>query len=641
MKQILNLEDTDDITSIKNRIDFALPVPVLNTSTTGKPEQQRLLLIVPRKNQALRSLVNMKLLARMAKSRAVKLAIVSNQPKVRDYAKVAGVKAYGSVRRAKWAGWGSSQTPVIHPDETLPPVTAKPEVAPVSVSSTPPVKDVPPPLPEETTRPKMAPPAPSPVVAPVELPPSPTDSPVAPPDPPAPPIELPPTPTELPVSPPEPATLPVASPDKQETKPEQKRDPSSPRKQKQPKIKRVEKKKYTFVIGSGRVGILQQLGALILLFALALPLVLGVIILLPEANVTITPVAKTVKAELIVEADPNVEAVNFSTLTFPARIDQVELEMTDHIETTDTELAPVGRGVGTITIINRTEVEQIIPISSTVSTSAGEQIDFMIAQTVTIPAGIGALTITQVLAVKPGPQGNVSAGKINRFIDPTYALLARVVNETALDGGTMAPAKIVENEDKERLQAHLRQKIQQEGLEQLQQGLEGQEFISPETLQVIMLDITYNEFSGDFSETFSGEMQAVVRGTVVGGYNANRLALAALEAQVPAGFELDVEGLHFGAGEVLNVEEGIVTFKIFSTGKYTPVIDPHHVAQTVAWLPIGEAQARLEEQYTLATIPGIEVKPDWAVEWLGRLPYYTLRINVIIKDAVDLVNSEE
>ena len=201
----------------------------------------------------------------------------------------------------------------------------------------------------------------------------------------------------------------------------------------------------------------------------------------------------------------------------------------------------------------------------------------------------------------------------------------------------MEPAKIVVQADKERLQAHLRQKIQQQGLIQLQEALGEQEFIPPETLQVIVLDVSYKEFSGDFSDTFGGEMQAVVRGTVVGGYNANRLAFAALEAQVPPGYDLDGKDLHFAAGEVLDVRDRTVTFRVFADGKVTPVIDPHAVADEIAWLPVGEAQARLNQRYELAAVPGVELKPDWVVEYLGRLPFVPLRINVVINEAVTLM----
>jgi hypothetical protein len=221
--------------------------------------------------------------------------------------------------------------------------------------------------------------------------------------------------------------------------------------------------------------------------------------------------------------------------------------------------------------------------------------------------------------------------------DPSLGLGVRVINEQGLGGGTLEPARVVVQDDKDRLQAYLRQQIQQEGLKQLQDSLDEQEFISPETVQVIVLDVKYREFAGDVSDVFGGQMQAVVRGTVVGGYNANRLALAALQAQVPPGYELDTKGLHFGAGEVLDIQDQTVTFRILAAGQAVPVIDKHEVAKNVAWRSIGEAQQLLNQQYDLATVPGVELEPTWLVEWLGRLPFSPFRIEVMINEAVTLV----
>jgi hypothetical protein len=535
MEQIVvKLENNDDITSIRSRIDFAMAVgspPVAGNGATG-----RLLLIVPRKNKALQNLVNMKLLGRAAQARAIEMAVVSDQPTVRDFAKAAGIKAFGSLQSAKWAGWVTSDTLFAGPEETLPPVVPVPA--------------------EEGTG----------------------------------------------------------------------------------QVKRAKRKKYRVIQGSGRINIWQQLGALILLGLLTVALVAGALAFLPQATVTLLPVAKPLEANLVVKADPTVKGVDFKTLTFPARTAQVELALPGEIETIETELAPVGRAEGTVTFINRTEQSQFIPISTTLTTSAGELIQFVTAYTVTIPPGAGATsTPTQVIALEPGPSGNVGAGKVNRFEDSTLGLLIRVINEYPLSGGAMEPAKVVVQDDKERLQAYLQQKIQQEGLSQLQASLGEQEFISPETLQVIVLDVKYREFAGDLSETFGGEMQAVVRGTVVGGYNANRLALAALEAQVPPGYELDTRGLHFGAGEVLDIQEQVVTFRIVASGLAVPIIDKDEIADKVAWLPIGEAQNLLKQQYNLATVPGVELEPKWFVESLGRLPFSPFRIRVVIKEAVTLI----
>jgi len=550
MERILELEATDDITSIKSRIEYVLPtlvVPAAAQARPGQREPRRLLLVVPRQNQAMQNLVNMKLLVRLVKNRAVDLAIVSNHPTVRDYAKDTGVKVFGSTGSARRAGWIKSKPPVTPAAETMPPVVSTGEADPEQEA--------------------------------------------------------------------------VAAPKKRTRKPKS-------------------KKKYVLVLGSGRVGCLQQLGALVLVFILAAFLVVGVIALMPEATVTLVPVAEPVETELVVRADPNEDSVDFNELTFPARVTQVELALPGEIETTKTELAPVGYAEGTVIFINRTEDEQTIPVSTTVATSDGEPVEFLTTVTATLPAEIGALTSTQVIAVEPGPPGNAAAGQINRFVNPSYGLLARVINEQPLAGGTMEPARVVEQADKERLQAHLRQLIYQEGLNQLEASLVEQEFISPETLQVIVLDVSYNEFAGDVSDTFSGEMQAVARGTVVGGYNANRLALAALQLQVPPGYELDLEGLHFGAGEILDLQDGVIVFKIFAEGRAVPIIDAHDVAEEIAWLPVGEAQALLSQQYVLATVPAVDLEPGWVIDYIGRLPFSPLRIGVNIRDAVTLVAEE-
>lgn len=534
-KVVLKLEETDDITSIRSRIDFALASP-----TAGNGRVKRLLLLVPRKNKALQNLVNMKLLVRAAQTRAVEMAVLSDHPTVRDFAKESGIKAFGNLHSAKWAGWVTPETPVAAPQETAPPL------APVPVE-------------EENNQ-----------------------------------------------------------------------------------VKRARRKKYRVIQGSGRVNIWQQFGALILLGILALALIVGVFALLPQATVTLVPVAKPLETNLVVKADPTAKSLDFKTLTFPARTAQVELALPGEIETSKTELAPVGRAEGTVTFINRTDQPQLVPMSTTLTTSAGQPLQFLTAYTTVIPPGAGATsTPTLVLATEPGPDSNVGAGQLNRFEDPSFGVVARVINEQALAGGKMEPAKVVEQDDKERLQAYLRQKIQQEGLSRLQASLGEQEFISPETLQVIIMDVKYREFAGDFSDTFGGEMQAVVRGTVVGGYNANRLALAALEAQVPPGYELDTRGLHFGAGEVLDIHEQTVTFRIIASGLAVPLIDKHEVADEVAWLPIGEAQNLLSQRYDLATVPGVELEPSWFVEWLGRLPFSPFRIQVNIKDAVVLVADGE
>jgi len=133
---------------------------------------------------------------------------------------------------------------------------------------------------------------------------------------------------------------------------------------------------------------------------------------------------------------------------------------------------------------------------------------------------------------------------------------------------------------------------------------------------------------GEVTDLLSLEMRAVVRGTAIGGQNANQLALAALQAQVPPHYRLDARSLEFVAGEVVGVENRVVSFRVRAAGVAVAQIDAHQVASDVRGLPIGEAQRTLRQRLALAGEPIVVVEPDW----LGRLPWFPFRIVVNVSE---------
>ena len=120
IEKVLALDESDDITAIRSRIEFALPkiTPQVVQGANGV-ERAKLLIVVPSQNKALNSLVNMKLLARQFSYRAVELAIVTSHPTIRDYAKEAGLKTFSSLKSAKRAGWVTDENVVTPPSETM------------------------------------------------------------------------------------------------------------------------------------------------------------------------------------------------------------------------------------------------------------------------------------------------------------------------------------------------------------------------------------------------------------------------------------------------------------------------------------------------------------------------------------------
>jgi hypothetical protein len=268
-------------------------------------------------------------------------------------------------------------------------------------------------------------------------------------------------------------------------------------------------------------------------------------------------------------------------------------------------------------------------MSTTLTTSSGTNVRFLTLFTATVPPAFNATTQTEVIALDPGPIGNVPAGQINRVSSQVLERQVTVVNEAATGGGSAAPAGVVTRADKDRLQAIVLQQIQQGGYSQLQEGLAEQEFIPPESLLVIPIDFTYDpSMDGEVTTELTLEMQAVVRGTAIAGQNANQLSLAALQSNVPSGYSLDARSLEFVAGQVVEVRDRAVSFRMQAAGVAIAQIDGRHVASEVRGLPTEEALHYLRQQFPLAAEPLVVVEPDW----LGRLPWFPFRIVVEVTE---------
>lgn len=523
MEQIIYLEAEDDIPVIRDRLEWA--------------QADRVLVVVPRRHRVLRNLVNLKLLGRHAHNQSLKVALVTNDPKIVELSREAGLTTFASVERAQRSRWLSEDEiePELPPPQRLAVMAEEEKEASLDLPDRP-VKDVPRPRRLPRFRPR---------------------------------------------------------PDRRVARP------------------------------------ILALGFLVVLALVAGLMAVAVVLIYPEGQVAVVPATELITADLLVRANPEADRIDYTDLDIPARLVQVEIREMGRIPPTATEDMPAEKAQGTVTFVNRTNQEITIPISTTVSTSSGTTVRFMTVQTSTVPAAFNAVTQTQVIAIDPGPIGNVAPGQINRIPDPGLERQVTVINEAATSGGTLAPAGIVTRADKDRLQAIVLQQIQQEGYSRLLEGLAEQEFIPPESLIVIPLDAAYDpNLDGEVTSELTLEMRAVVRGTAIAGQNANQLALAALQAKVPPNYRLDPRSLEFVAGEIVDVENRAVSFRVNAAGVATAQIDERQVATDVRGLPLEEAIRTLRQRFPLAQEPVVAVEPDW----LGRLPFFAFRIAVDVAE---------
>ena len=371
------------------------------------------------------------------------------------------------------------------------------------------------------------------------------------------------------------------------------------------------------------------LGFLVLLLLVGGMMAVALVLVYPEGRIALSPATEDITADLVVRANPETDGIDYNTLDIPARLVQVEIREVGSIPPATTEDQPAGKAQGVVTFVNRTDQEITIPVSTTLTTSSGTNVRFLTVQTATVPSAFNAITQTEVIAVDPGPIGNVAAGQINRIPDPVAGRQVTVINEAPTGGGTMAPAGVVTRADKDRLQAIVLQQIQQIGYSRLLEDLSEQEFIPPESLIVIPLDAAYDpSLDGEVTNELRLEMRAVVRGTAIAGQNANQLALAALQTEVSPNYVLDPRSLEFVAGNGVGVDNRAVSFQMYAAGNAVAQIDERQVASDVRGLPIEEALDYLRQRLPLAGDPAIAVEPDW----VGRLPWFPFRIVVDVAE---------
>jgi hypothetical protein len=370
----------------------------------------------------------------------------------------------------------------------------------------------------------------------------------------------------------------------------------------------------------------QQILAFAFFSILFLFLAAAVLLLVPSATVTLRPVSETVSETLLVQANPEIELIDYQTGEIPARLVEIKVEATDHISTMAKRDAADARATGTVIFINKINESVEIPLGTVVGTSAGTNIRFTTIETATLPAAVGGTAETGIVAAEPGPSGNADAFMINTVEGP-LALQVRVVNDKPTGGGNMKQVGVVTQADKDHLKASLLQKLQQEAYNRILEELKEQEFVPPESLVVEVVSETYDKFVDEESDVLGMKMVVSASGTAIGGQDANALVYRLLEARVREGYQLTAEGLRFEAGQVVAVEGRNVSFTMKASGLIVPVIDLNTVINDIRFRPIEEAENLLSQRFPLRESPVIHVAPDW----LGRLPLLPFSIDVSIE----------
>lgn len=368
---------------------------------------------------------------------------------------------------------------------------------------------------------------------------------------------------------------------------------------------------------------------LALLFVLALLTGLGAAFIywvLPSAVVTLVPATRPLEAAMEIVAVPGIEDVDYGQGRVPAQIVSVELSGTANTPATGKRDIPDAHAEGYVVFANKTNGPVIIPKNTIVRTSAGAPIRFYTVTDLELPPTWGAHGRVSIIAVEPGPSGNVKRLTIN-VVEGEAAFQVDVINDEPTRGGSLKRVSEVTQEDIGRVKNTLLQRLHQEAYAKLQTQLSEGTFIPASTVNVKILEESYDREAGAIADNLNLLLRVRATGTVVGGEEANILMLRMLESKLPAGYVLQRDSLRFQPGEVLATEGVSVRFVMQASGLATSDIDPTEVRRRIAGKPEAEAMQYLLDAFECAKPPTLQLAP----EWLGRVPWIPYRITVKIE----------
>lgn len=355
-------------------------------------------------------------------------------------------------------------------------------------------------------------------------------------------------------------------------------------------------------------------------------LFVAVVYAIPGAKLTFYPEVQTIEVKRQIVADPELTGPGGGA-SVPGRV--LSSVQTWRAEVATTGIADVNDSAarGEVVFINLLDQPATVPAGTRVSTSAGERIVFQTLSETVVPGVVGASGTAEVVAVEPGPKGNVSAGLVNRIEGPLAPQL-EVRNLAAMEGGGVRMEAAVREADVERLRSQVMQQLQVRALADMESQLTGREFLAKDSLRVVrVLQETNSAFPGEQADSLEMEIRAELQATAVDEAEAVAIVYQALTDAVAPGTVLVAESLDFRGGQVLGVDnQGRVTFDMVGSGRVAAELDIDSALSEVAGQNSIVALDYLSETLPLRQSPELYVWPDW----FGRVPYLPVRIQAEI-----------
>jgi hypothetical protein len=347
-------------------------------------------------------------------------------------------------------------------------------------------------------------------------------------------------------------------------------------------------------------------------------------VLLPGARLTLQPQSKLQEISLPIQANPQLNTFLISGYV-PARPRNVVVEGLAYQDATGAVQVPNQTATGSVQFTNLTDQAVDVPTGTIITTAGQNPIRFEVTRAGTVPGGAGKSIYLPVRAQQPGADGNQPANRLIA-LESELGTLLTVTNQLPISGGRQLTARAPSASDRQQLHNRLLSDLQRSALDELRNGLSAGDLLLPASLQVIhVLEETYDPVETQPADRLSLSLRVEFQAQVVSGEDLQRLAVAILDANLPAGFSPAPESLQIDNQTTPQIgQDSFFQWQMHAKRQLFAALPQTQAIQLAIGLSPSQAAQRLTKYLPLANPPQIALSPAW---W-PRLPFLPFRIDV-------------
>lgn len=345
---------------------------------------------------------------------------------------------------------------------------------------------------------------------------------------------------------------------------------------------------------------------------------------LPSATIFVKPYQEEQTFEMQIRAGPQIEVVSPSG-SLPVEVFRVKAQGTLSADASGVQQVGDQKASGTVIMTNLTDGEVFIPQGTIIRTFNEPFIRFETTQNVNLPAGNGQNREVSVRALAAGSQGNVPPQALG-IVEGNLGLTVVVENPQAVFGGSDRQGRVVSEADAARVYDTLITSLAEDALQELQNAIPPGKTLLPETLVIHrVIEKVYQPGIGELADRFVLNMQVEFEGWAYDQAHLDRILKDAMNANLPEGMTAVEETYQIHDRRVLSFVEGeTIEFTIEASRWIEEKIEAAQLTAAIRGLPLENALTLIQQQFRLARLPEIIVRPGW---W-SRLPFLTFRIAV-------------